>query len=149
VSRGGALSAQRKPEAAESSYREALRVAPDDPYVLHNVGYFLVEQDKNLAEALQLIRRAVDAQPTNPYFLDGLGWAYFKLGHLDEAERYIGESVRLDGTSLLPQEHLGDVYSRQGKVQQARAAWGKALSLSVTAESTARLKGKLDGLAKE
>ena len=94
--RGNVLKAQGKLEAAEASYREALHLSPDDPLVLNLIGYFLVEQNKNLTEALQLIQRAVNAQPTNASFLHSLGWAHFKLDHLDEAERYLSESVRRD-----------------------------------------------------
>jgi predicted Zn-dependent protease len=79
-----------------------------------------------MTEALQLIQRAVALQPANPFFLDSLGWAYFKTGKLNEAERYLSDSVRLDGSSAIRQEHLGDTYMRLGKSELVRAAWNKA-----------------------
>jgi len=111
--------------------------------VLNQLGYFLAEQNKDLTEALNLIQRAVDAQPANPSFLGSLGWVHFKLGHLDEAERYLSESVRLNEASALTQEHLGDVHARRGETRQAREAWKNALSRSVEAASQTRLKEKL------
>lgn len=93
LNRGYTLQARGKSDAAEAAYREALRLTPDSPQLLNNLGYFLVEQDKSLAEALRLIERAVVAQPTNPFFLDSLGWAHFKFGDLDEAERHLNECV--------------------------------------------------------
>jgi predicted negative regulator of RcsB-dependent stress response len=72
-----------------------------------------------------------------------------KLGHLDEAERYLSESVTRDGTSALSQEHLGDVHASRGNTQLARAAWNRALSLSVEAESKVRLERKLNSTIKE
>jgi Tfp pilus assembly protein PilF len=143
TSRAIAKLAQGKLDAAEDSYRAAARLAPDDVVVLNRLGYFLAEQNKDLTEALNLIQRAVDAQPANPSFLDSLGWVHFKLGHLDEAERYLSESVRLNEESALAQEHLGDVHARRGETRQARDAWKKALSRSVEAASQARLKEKL------
>jgi tetratricopeptide (TPR) repeat protein len=143
TSRAIVLQAQGKLGAAEDSYRAAARLAPDDVVVLNKLGYFLAEQNKDLAEALKLTQRAVDAQPANPSFLDSLGWVHFKLGHLDEAERYLNESVRLNRESALTHEHLGDVYARRGETRQARDAWKKALSISVEAASQARLKEKL------
>lgn len=101
MGRGDALKAQGKVEAAEASYREALRLAPDDPVVLAHVGYFLVEQNKSLTEALRMIQRATELQPANAIFLHSLGWAHFKLDQLEEAARYLSESVRLDGASAL------------------------------------------------
>jgi len=139
-----ALKTQGKLEAAEDFYRAALRSAPDDADLLNRVGYFLVEQDKNLPEALQLIQRAVTARPGNPIFLHNLGWAYFKLGRYDEAQRYLQESVRRDLFSPLSLEHLGDVYEQRGDKEGAKAAWSKALSFSTDANSRTRLKGKLN-----
>jgi len=139
-----ALKTQGKLEAAEDYYRAALLRAPDDADLLNRVGYFLVEQDKNLPEALQLIQRAVTASPANPIFLHSLGWAYFKLGRYDEARRYLQESVRRDLYSPLSLEHLGDVYEQQGDKEGAKAAWSKALSFSTDTNSKTRLKGKLN-----
>jgi HEAT repeat protein/Tfp pilus assembly protein PilF len=147
--RGDALKAQERFAPAEDSYREALRLSPDDPAVLGHIGHFLVEQNKSLKEALKLIERAVKAQPANPSFLHSFGWAYLKLGRLEEAERYLSESVRHAAMSAIAQEHLGDVYARRGDMLQAQAAWGKALSLSSAADATARLKAKLSGSVKE
>ena len=139
-----ALKSLGKLDAAEDFYRTALRGAPDDGELLNRLGYFLVDQNKSLPEALQLIHRAVTAQPANPIFLHSLGWAYFKLGRYDEAQRYLEESVKQDANSPLSLEHLGDVYEQQGKKEDAKAAWNKALSLTSDANTTRRLKGKLD-----
>jgi predicted Zn-dependent protease len=98
-----------------------------------------------LNEALEMIQRAVKAEPTNPSFLDSLGWAYFKLGQLNEAERHLTDAARRNNSSATIQEHLGDVYQRQGKTAEARTAWQKALTLSAEAEQTARIKTKLSG----
>jgi tetratricopeptide (TPR) repeat protein len=145
-SRGDALKAQGKLAAAEDSYRAAARLAPDNVVVLYKLGSFLVEQNKDLPEALKLIQRAVDARPTDASLLDSLGWVQFKLGNLDEAERYLSESVRRDGDAALAQEHLGDFHARRGEKRLARDAWKKALSRSVDAASQARLKEKLKAL---
>ena len=139
-----ALKTQGKLEAAEDFYRAALRGAPDDANLLNRVGYFLVELNKNLPEALQLIQRAVSTRPDDPLFLHSLGWAYFKLGRYDEARRYLQESVRRDLYSPLSLEHLGDVYEQQGDKEGAKAAWSKALSFSTDTNSKTRLKGKLN-----
>jgi predicted Zn-dependent protease len=135
-------------KGSEESLRRVLDKDPDNATALNNLGYFLVERNERLTEALEMIQRAVRAEPTNSSFLDSLGWAYFKLGKLDEAERQLKEAARLDPTSSTTQEHLGDVYQKQGKTQEARAAWQKALSLSTEASETSRIKAKLDGKSK-
>ena len=133
------------PKGAEDSLRRILAKDPDNPTALNNLGYFLVERNERLTEALEMIQRAVKADPTNASYLDSLGWAYFKLGKLEDAERYLIEAADRRPTSVTIQEHLGDVYQQRGKMDLARAAWRKALSLSVEAKETARIKAKLSG----
>ncbi|HEX8493725.1 MAG TPA: tetratricopeptide repeat protein [Pyrinomonadaceae bacterium] len=130
---------------SEESLRRVLAKEPDNATALNNLGYFLVERNERLNEALELIQRAVRAEPTNSSYLDSLGWVYFKLGQLENAERNLREAARRNSTSSTIQEHLGDLYHRQGKMELARAAWQKALSLSLEVGKTARLKAKLNG----
>jgi tetratricopeptide (TPR) repeat protein len=132
-------------KGSEESLRRILSRDPNNATALNNLGYFLVERNERLTEALEMIQRAVRANPTNSSFLDSLGWAYFKLGRLDEAERHLTEAARRNSTSVAIQEHLGDLYQRRGKTEMARAAWQKALSLMVDGADTARLRAKLSG----
>lgn len=130
---------------SEESLRRILAKDPNNATALNNLGYFLVERNERLAEALEMIQRAVRAEPNNSSFLDSLGWAYFKLGKLDEAERNLAAAASRNSSSSTIQEHLGDLYQQRGKMEMARAAWQKALSLAVEAQDTARLKTKLNG----
>jgi tetratricopeptide (TPR) repeat protein len=136
-------------KGSEESLRRILARDPNNATALNNLGYFLVERNERLTEALELIQRAVKASPTNSSFLDSLGWAYFKLGKFDEAERHLTEAARRNAKSVAIQEHLGDLYHQRGQADLARAAWQKALSLVVEAADTARIKAKLDGKSRK
>ncbi|HEX8922852.1 MAG TPA: tetratricopeptide repeat protein [Pyrinomonadaceae bacterium] len=136
-------------KGSEESLRRILANDPNNATALNNLGYFLVERNERLTEALEMIQRAVRSNPTNSSFLDSLGWAYFKLGRLDEAERHLTEAARRNAKSVAIQEHLGDLYQQRGQMEMARAAWQKALSLVVVAADTARLKAKLSGQAQK
>jgi predicted Zn-dependent protease len=138
------LSDQQKYSEADAAFREALKLAPDNPLALNNFGYSLVERGEKLEEALEMIQRAVDAAPANGSFLDSLGWAYFKMGKLAEAVRYLNDAVNSGTQSPTIHEHLAEVYSKTGKTDEARAAILKALSLSKDADQIARLKAKLN-----
>ncbi len=131
--------------AAEATLREILKVSPSNPIAMNNLGYFLVERDLRLEEALELIKRAVDIDPTNPSYLDSLGWAYFKLGKYDEAEKYLKEAALRDPASSTILEHLGDVHMKQGKTELAKVNFTKALNLASDAADEKRLKEKLTG----
>ena len=131
-------------KGSEASLRAVLKAEPNNATALNNLGYFLVERNERLDEALELIQRAVRAEPFNSSFLDSLGWVYFKLNRLQEAERYLSEAARRNASSATVQEHLGDVYQRLGRKNESRAAWQKALTLSIEADETMRLKSKIN-----
>lgn len=130
-------------KAAESSLREVIKKEPNNATALNNLGYFMVERGERIAEAVELIKKAVEREPTNSSFLDSLGWAHFKLNQLTEAEKYLTEAARRDADSATIQDHLGDLYERQGKSELARTTWRKALNLSTDATEIAKIKVKL------
>lgn len=130
-------------KAAETTLREILRQTPGNPIALNNLGYFLLERNERIDEAFILISQAVKIDPTNPSYLDSLGWAYFKLGKYAEAEEYLKDAARFDSGSATIQEHLGDVYEKQGKTDQAKIHWQAALKLASEVTDVNRLKAKI------
>jgi Tfp pilus assembly protein PilF len=132
-------------KAAETTLRQVLAKDPNNATALNNLGYFLADHGERLEEALSMIQRAVRAEPTNASYLDSYGWAYFKLGKLKEAERYLSDAARRNPASATIQEHLGDLFQRLGQPEKAQTSWRKALSLAVEAADTARIKAKLNG----
>lgn len=130
-------------KSAEDTLRGLLQKSPRNPIALNNLGYFLLERNEKFIEALDLIKQAVKIDPTNPSYLDSLGWAYFKLGKLSEAERNLKAALRYETSSATIFEHLGDVYQKQNKRELAKTLWRKALNLASEAEMTERIKAKL------
>ncbi|NNE99269.1 MAG: tetratricopeptide repeat protein [Pyrinomonadaceae bacterium] len=128
---------------AERILREVLAQSPEYPLALNNLGYLLIGQNRNLEEALELIKRAVKIEPLNSSYLDSLGWAYFKLGRLDDAEDSLRKAFRLNSSSATILEHLGDVYKKRGKTSQAKLVWQKALNYTLKAKEVNRLRSKL------
>lgn len=131
-------------DAAELTLREILKQTPGNPIALNNLGYFMVERGERLTEALGLIQQALKVDPKNPSYLDSLGWAYFKLGNFDDAERFLKAASRIDTDSATIYEHLGDVYIKKQKRELAKAAWEKSLRLASDALDIERLKNKLN-----
>lgn len=130
-------------DGAEMTLREILKQTPRNPIALNNLGYFLLERNVRINEALELIQKAIKIDPTNPSYLDSLGWANFILGNFDEAERNLRMAVRLDSSSGTIREHLGDLFDRQGKAEQATSAWQRALDLATDPADIKRLNSKL------
>jgi len=132
-------------KGSEDTLRQVLSKDPNNTTALTNLGYFLTERSERLDEALGMIERAVRAEPSNPSFLDSLGWVNFKLGKLKEAERYLSDAARRNPASATIQEHLGDLFKKLGQEEKAQASWRRALSLTAESADTARIKAKLNG----
>jgi tetratricopeptide (TPR) repeat protein len=128
---------------AEQTLRGILKKTPGNPMALNNLGYFLLQRNEKIDEAVGLIEKAVRIDPTNSSYLDSLGWGYYKLGKMAEAKRYLKEASRLNPASPTIYEHLGDVYLKLGEEQSARLAWQKALNLSTDSEGTSRIRAKI------
>jgi tetratricopeptide (TPR) repeat protein len=132
-------------KGAEESLRKILAADPSNATALNNLGYFLTEHNERLKDALEMIQKAVKAEPTNGSYLDSLGWVYFKLGQLDEAERYLKDAALRSPRSATIHEHLGDLQQKRGNAEEARASWRRALTFTTEPGESNRLKTKIGG----
>jgi tetratricopeptide (TPR) repeat protein len=131
-------------DASEADFRQALVLNPDQPQVLNNLGYSLVEQRRNLDEALAMIERAVEGQPDSGYIVDSLGWVFYRLGRFEEAVEPMERAVALLPNDPIVNDHLGDVYWMVGRHREARFQWERALSFEPEEAEALRIRRKLD-----
>ncbi|MCH7679186.1 tetratricopeptide repeat protein, partial [candidate division KSB1 bacterium] len=128
-------------EKSAEYYEKALKIQPDNAILLNNYGYSLSVHGERLEEALEMVSRALEADPENGSFLDTIGWVYYKLGNYDKALEYIKKSVAIRNSSAEVLEHLGDVYEKLGQMELAVENWQKAKALDPDRESlTTRLQ---------
>lgn len=113
---------------AEADFRAALAIRPNQPQVLNYLGYSMVEKQINLDEALDMIERAVAAQPDSGYIVDSLGWVLYRLGRFEEAVGHMERAVELMPIDPVVNDHLGDVYWAVGRYREAEFQWKRALS---------------------
>jgi tetratricopeptide (TPR) repeat protein len=130
--------------ASEADFRQALVLNPDQPQVLNNLGYSLVEQRRNLDEALGMIERAVALRPDSGYIVDSLGWVFYRLGRFEEAVEPMERAIELLPNDSIVNDHLGDVYWMVGRQREARFQWERALSFEPTEEEATRIRRKLE-----
>ena len=98
--RGALCERQKKYDRAEEEFRKVIEVNPQSALALNYLGYMFADQGMKLEEAVKLIERALDIEPYNGAYLDSLGWAYFRLGKMELAEKYLLEALqRLDRKS--------------------------------------------------
>ncbi|APG48401.1 tetratricopeptide repeat protein [Phaeobacter porticola] len=115
-------------EQAETDFRAALTLRPDQPQVLNYLGYSLVEKQVKLDEALSMIERAVAARPDAGYIVDSLGWVLYRLGRYQDAVGHMETAVELMPVDPVVNDHLGDVYWAVGRAREAEFQWKRALS---------------------
>lgn len=125
--RGAMYEKIKKFEQAEAEFQRVLKVNPSSAAALNYLGYMLADRNVRLQEALQMITKAVEQEPTNGAYLDSLGWVYYRLNRFDEAENQLKRSLDRVSRDPAVHDHLGDVYFSQGKVKEAIAQWQVSL----------------------
>ena len=115
---------------AEATLRRLVELKPDDAQSLNALGYTLVDRTSKLDEGFKLIERAHKLAPADPFILDSMGWALFRLGRLDEAEAVPGARVRGAAGS-------GDRSAPWRSAVRERAAAEGARDLAVAAQGIA------------
>lgn len=131
-------------DAAESDFRKALELNPDQPQVLNYLGYSLIEKNLKLNEALAMIEKAVEARPEDGYIVDSLAWAYYKLERFDEAAKLMEKAAQLEPLDPIVSDHLGDALWMVGRKIEADFQWRRALSFEPEEEDAERIRLKLD-----
>ncbi len=133
--------------AAEADFKEALALSPEESLVLNYLGYSWVDQGQNLKQAMDYIRKAVKLKPDDGYYVDSLGWAYYRLGNLPAAVENLERAVELKPDDPIINDHLGDAYWKVGRTLEAKYQWAQALTLKPEDDQVVTLKAKIaDGL---
>ncbi len=142
--RGAIYEQQKQYDEAESAFRSALARDPLHAPTLNYFGYMLVERGQRLDEAVQMIERALLADPHNGSYQDSLGWALFRKGDVARAKTYLATAAEQLPTNSIVQDHYGDVLLAQKDVAGAIAAWKKALAGDRDQVDPAAIQKKID-----
>ncbi len=124
---GTACEREKRYEQAAGLFQKALALDPDHADAANYLAYMWAERGVNLEQALWHIQHALELEPENGAYLDTLGWVYFKLGRLEEAEDEIYNALQLAPDDPTVLEHYGDILERRGNLDAARPWWLKSL----------------------
>ncbi len=125
---GAALERLERIEEADRQFRRSLEVDEDFPEAQNYLAYMWAERGKNLEEGLELINRALEAQPDNGAFVDTRGWIYFMMERYEDALSELKRAIELEVDAVI-YDHLGDTYKKLSRMEDAVAAWIEALRL--------------------
>ena len=114
---------------AANTLNRILTMDPSDHRAQNTLGYLYAQNGERLDEAEQLVMAALEAEPSNPAYLDSLGWVRFKQGRYAEAITLLVRAATHDPANVEILDHLGDAYVEAGHEDEAIASWRQALEL--------------------
>jgi tetratricopeptide (TPR) repeat protein len=160
-------------DKAIAAFQKALEVTTN-ANMLNGVGYELAEDNVRLDDALRFTEQAVEQGEDSTAtidlssltladlrkmtslaaYWDSLGWAHFRLGHMEEAQKFLAASWKLAQIPAVG-DHLGQLYEKMGDKRKAINYYALTLATNhAPQETSARLenligsKVRADGAAK-
>tara|TARA_A100001011_G_scaffold376851_1_gene439901 strand:+ start:9002 stop:10699 length:1698 start_codon:yes stop_codon:yes gene_type:complete len=127
-------------EKAEKDLLSSLEASPDQAYVINYLAYSWIEQGTKIEKSLKMLEKANNLKSNDPYIVDSLGWALFKLKRYEESKQQLQFAVKLLPADPVINDHFGDALWKNGNKIQARYYWKYVLNLKDTEEE---LKGKI------
>ena len=113
-------------DVLEAKLTRLVELKPTNAQALNALGYTLVDRTPRVSEGLALIQRALAMSPDDPFILDSVGWAQYRLGHLDEAEKYLRQAMEQRPDPEIA-AHLGEVLWAKGERKLAQDLWQSQL----------------------
>jgi tetratricopeptide (TPR) repeat protein len=72
-------------ELLESRLRKLIELQPENAQAYNALGYSYADRNMRLPEARQLIEKALQLAPNDPFILDSMGWVLYRQGDLEGA----------------------------------------------------------------
>ena len=114
--------------------RQAIARKPDYHHAYNALGYSLADRNVRLPEARQLILKALEFAPGDPFISDSLAWVEFRSGNVLEALRILRQAFK-DKPDAEIAAHLGEVLWTVGERTQAMEVWKEGLALNADNET--------------
>ena len=130
--RGGSYERLGEYQKSDEDLLHALRIRPNDAYVLNYLAYSWLERDYKIDEAMEMLKIAYDLKSNDPYIIDSIGWAYFLIDEYEEAEKYLKRAVELMPDDPIVNDHYGDILWKLDQKIQARYFWSSVLRFDDT-----------------
>ncbi len=117
---------------AEIDLLSSLDASPEQAYVINYLAYSWIEQGIKIPQSLEMLKKANSLKSNDPYIIDSLGWALYKLERYDESEKYLQAALKLMPNDPIVNDHYGDVLWKIGEKIQARYYWKYVINLDET-----------------
>lgn len=115
-------------DVTETDLLKVLSSEPENANALNALGYTLADRTGRLKEALEYIKRAAALVPDDPAILDSLGWVSYRLGHMEEALKWLGLAfAKLEDAEIAA--HYGEVLWAANQQSKAKEIWKRGREL--------------------
>ncbi len=115
-----------KLDLAEIDLKKILAIDPNNFEALNALGYTLLNNSGRYVEAEKLLQKALDLEPNEAVIIDSFGWLQFKLGHLDQALKYLQQAYERQPENEIA-AHLAEVLWVIGRKDEARTVFERAI----------------------
>lgn len=116
-------------EEAEKVYEKIVQIAPDNWFVMANLGVIQTRLDK-FAVAEVCLKKAIELNPKDSFALTNLGVLYFRQARFEDALKALQQAVATDKNNPQAHNYLGITYGEQGDREKAEQELKKALELN-------------------
>jgi tetratricopeptide (TPR) repeat protein len=113
----------------ERLLRQVIATKPDYHHAYNALGYSFADRNVRLPEAKQLIQKALEFAPGDPFISDSLGWVEFRMGNKAEALRILETAYTARPDAEIA-AHLGEVLWSLGQRDRAQSIWREGLLLN-------------------
>ena len=118
----------------ERLLRQVLQRKPDYHHAYNALGYSLADRNVRLPEAKQLILKALEFAPQDPFIQDSLGWVEFRMGNRAEALKIFEAAYKAKPDAEIA-AHFGEVLWSMGQRDRAIAIWKEGMLLNADNET--------------
>lgn len=123
-----------KLEEMERLLRSIVASKPEFHHAYNALGFSLAEHNTRLPEARQLILKALEYAPGDPFITDSLGWVEFRSDNLEEARRILQGAFEARPDAEIA-AHLGEVLWTMGRRDQALSIWKEGAKINAENET--------------
>ena len=135
-----------KLDEMESFLRQVIKAKPDYHSAYNALGYSFADRNIRLPEARDLIRKALEFVPADPFIQDSLAWVEFRMGNKAEAVKIFEIAYKAKPDAEIA-AHFGEVLWSMGQRDRAMVIWREGRMLSpdneTLLETLKRLQVKL------
>ena len=132
---GDLYSSQNQDSLAMVMYDSCLVYDPNNSGALNNVAYNITKQpNPDLKKAEKMAAKALELDPESIYILDTYAWILFLRGDNFLSEFYFDKLLRVEKEqniepSIETLYHIGCLYLKTNRIEQAKEMWHKALNI--------------------